>query len=401
MTTLNTKKKIFTPKKMLIVIIALLILGYIIASIIIPEFLDKKLNIVLNKQPYVASSQAKELYNSLEFISDLHSDVLLWDRDINQRHHHGHEDIPRMIESNMALQGFTIVNKVPKGLNFDKNAGDSDQLTIPFILQGRPISSWFSLPQRVITQSDSLSKYSRSSEGKLFVIRSKQDLQDYIIARKNNSKITAAFLGIEGAQALEGDLKNLDRVFKAGVRMIGLTHFFDNEIGGSAHGIVQGGLTDFGKDLITKMEKINVFVDLSHASPKLIDDTLAIASKPILVSHSGVKGTCDNVRNLSDDHLIKIAATGGIVGIAMFDKAICGSSAKAIAEAIMYTVNLIGAEHVALGSDFDGAVATVFDVTGLVQIVDELLQLKMSHEDIKLVMGENVKRVLLENLPSD
>ena len=84
----------------------------------------------------------------------------------------------------------------------------------------------------------------------------------------------------------------------------------------------------------------------------------------------------------------------------MFEKATCAKTVKAIAESIIYTANLIGAEHVALGSDFDGAIATVFDVTGLVQIVDELLTLGMSENDIKLVMGENVKRVLSVYLPA-
>lgn len=388
-------------KKFFLSALIVLIICSIAAIIIVPESIDKKLNTTHSSAPYSASPEAKQLYQSLEFISDLHSDVLLWDRDINQRHQHGHEDIPRMIESNMALQAFTIVNKVPKDLNFDKNTGDTDQLLLPFILQGRPISSWFSLPQRVVAQSDSLTEFAEQSQGRLIVIRSKQDLQNYVISRKENPKITAAFLGIEGAQALEGDINNLDLFFRAGVRMIGLTHFYDNEVGGSAHGVERGGITDFGRNLIKEMESKNVFVDLSHASAKLIDDTLLIATKPILISHSGVKGTCDNVRNLSDEHLKKIARTGGIVGIAMFEKATCGKTAKTVAEAIQYTSNLIGAKHVGLGSDFDGAVTTVFDVTGLVQIVDELLKLGMNHEDIKLIMGENVKRVLLENLPNE
>lgn len=377
----------------------LILIAYIIARILVPELLDKKLNRVCIPAPYAASEKAKLLYNSLDFVSDLHSDVLLWDRNINRQHQHGHQDVPRMIQANLALQAFTIVNKVPWGLNFEQNSGDSDQLTIPFILQGRPIKSWFSLPQRVVTQSQSLDAYSQDSNGKLHVVKNQQDLKRYIKLRKNDKNVTAAFLGIEGAQALEGKLSNLDLVYDAGIRMIGLTHFFDNEVGGSAHGVKQQGLTEFGRKLILAMEQKSIFVDLSHASQKLIDDTLAIATRPILISHTGVKGTCNNVRNLSDRHLQQIAATGGLVGIAMFEKATCGKTAKAIAESIMYTANLVGAKHVALGSDFDGAIEAVFDVTGLVQIVDELLALGMREEDIKLVMGENVKRVLLEYLP--
>ena len=388
-----------TLKKLSISLAIITLILYGLIRAFVPSIIDQKFNTVINPAPYNVSNEAKELYQSLDFISDLHSDVLLWDRDINQRHSYGHEDIPRMLEANMALQAFTIVNKVPKELNFDKNGDDSDSITLAYVVQGRPISSWFDLTQRVLVQSKSLHKFAQDSGGKLTVIKFKKDLENYLIARQSNQNITAGFIGIEGAQALAGKIENLDIVYEAGVRMIGLTHFFDNEVGGSAHGIEKNGLTDFGRKLIKKMEQKNVFIDLSHASPKLIDDVLAIATKPILISHSGVKGTCNNVRNLSDEHLKRIAKTGGVVGIAVFKQAICGTTAADMAKAIKYTVDLIGAEHVALGSDFDGAVASIFDVTGLPQVVDELLRLDISKADIRLIMGENVKRVLLENLP--
>ena len=391
-----TKNRI---KKSIIGLLLFLTIIYILVRIFVPSIVDQRFNTLINQGPYIASEEANQLYQSLEFISDLHSDVLLWDRDINKRHQYGHEDLPRMIEANMALQAFTIVNKVPRGLNFDKNSGTSDQLTLALIIQGRPISSWFDLTQRVVVQSQSLHQFAQRSNGKLRVIKTRQDLSRYLEERQIDNQITAGFLGIEGAQALQGDLANFEIVYQAGVRMIGLTHFFDNEVGGSAHGVDKGGLTEFGHSLISAMEQKHVFVDLSHASPKLIDDVLAIATKPILISHSGVKGTCDNVRNLSDEHLIKIANGGGVVGIAMFEQAICGTLPSDIAKAIKYASDLIGVKHVALGSDFDGAIASVFDVTGLPQIVDELLKLNMSENDIRLIMGENVKRVLLENLP--
>jgi len=131
----------------------------------------------------------------------------------------------------------------------------------------------------------------------------------------------------------------------------------------------------------------------------MLDDILDISTKPVLSSHTGVKGTCNNVRNLSDKHLIGIANTGGIVGIAFFDKAVCKADAKYIALAIQYTVNLIEINHVALGSDFDGAVTVPFDVTGFAVITDELLKLGFTPENIRKVMGKNVKRFLLANSP--
>ncbi len=388
-----------TIKKSLVIFLALIIVLYILARIFGPELLDRKFNKVIHSAPYNISEEAQSLYQSFDFVSDLHSDLLLWKRDILKRGDYAQQDIPRNIEANMALQFFTLFNKVPAGLNFDKNPSDSDLVTPIMILQGRPISTWFDLTERVIHLSQTLHQYAKDSNGKLFVIESKNDLKSFLAKRKLDRSVTAGLLGIEGAQALKGDINNLQRVYDAGVRMIGLTHFFDNEVGGSAHGVDKGGITEFGKRLIPEMEKLHVLVDIAHASPTLIDDVLAIATKPIIVSHTGVKGTCDNVRNLSDNHLIKIAKTGGIIGIAFFKQAVCGTTAKAIANAIKYTVDLVGAKHVALGSDFEGAITAIFEVSGLPLIVQELLAMGMSEEDIKLVMGDNIKRILLENLP--
>jgi microsomal dipeptidase-like Zn-dependent dipeptidase len=378
---------------------AILMSTIIAIHMVVPEMIDKRMNKVTLLPPYTVSPEATKLYDSLDFVSDLHSDVLLWKRDINHQHQHGHQDIPRMIEANVALQGFTIVNKVPRGLNFDSNPSDSDQLTLPFAIQGRPFSSWYNLTERVLTQINELEQYAIDSGGRLKVIKTKRDLSTYLIDRTENNNMTAAFIGIEGAQALHGDIKTLNDLSSAGVTMIGLTHFFDNEVGGSAHGIVKGGITEFGRLLISEMEKRNILVDLSHASPQLINDVLSIANKPLIVSHTGVKGTCDNIRNLSDDQLKGIASTGGVIGIAMFEAATCGTDAKTIASAIKYTSDLVGAQHVGLGSDFDGAVTTAFDVTGLPKIIDELLKLGISEQDIRLIMGDNIKRVLLKNLP--
>lgn len=397
--TVHSKSHI--ARKIMPALIILLVLVYVLLRIFVPPFIDKKYNPLINPTPYHASDEALRLYRGLNFISDLHSDVLLWDRDISQRHDYGHEDIPRMLDVNLALQVFSIVNKVPRGLNFAKNSGDSDLIVWLSIVQGRPVSSWFDLTQRVLVQARSLQRYAQESQGQLHLITSKQTLEKYLQARQRNPKITAGLLSVEGAQALQGDINNLETIYQAGVRMIGLTHFFDNEVGGSAHGIKKGGLTDFGKQLIKEMERRHILVDVAHASPRLVDHVLAIARRPIIVSHTGVKGTCNNIRNLSDRHLKRIALSGGVVGIAAFKHAICGTTAKAMARAIKYTVDLIGARHVALGTDFDGAVASIFDVTGLPLLVDELLKLGLTEHEIHLIMGENIKRLLLENLPSE
>jgi microsomal dipeptidase-like Zn-dependent dipeptidase len=188
-------------------------------------------------------------------------------------------------------------------------------------------------------------------------------------------------------------------LFDAGFRMMAPTHFFDNEIGGSAHGLEKGGLTDLGKEMIKRMEAKHMIVDLAHASSKTIDDVLSIATQPVLVSHTGVKGTCNNNRNLSDEQIKGIARTKGIIGIGYWDTAICGKDAKSIVKAIRYVVDLVGIDYVGLGSDFDGAVIVPFDTTGVIQITDALLETGLTQDEIRKIMGGNVLRVLKENLP--
>ena len=151
--------------------------------------------------------------------------------------------------------------------------------------------------------------------------------------------------------------------------------------GGSAHGVEQGGLTDAGREMVRRMEARSVILDLAHASARTIDDALAFATRPVVVSHTGVRGVCDNARNLGDDHLAGIAATGGVVGIGFWDTACGGRDPSWIARSIAYAVERIGADHVALGSDWDGAVPVPFDAAGLAHLTDCLLYTSPSPRD--------------------
>lgn len=124
-----------------------------------------------------------------------------------------------------------------------------------------------------------------------------------------------------------------------------------------------------------------------------------MASRPVVASHTGVRGTADNARNLSDAHLRGIAATGGVVGIGFWDTATGGEDVAAIARSIAYAVGVAGVEHVGLGSDFDGGVRVPIDATGLVQITDALLDLGLADDAFARVMGGNALRVLADVLP--
>jgi len=387
-------------KKILIAlgVILLLLLGTFF--FVLPAQLEKRLNFTLNPPPYLASERAVELHKKL-LVADLHADSLLWDRDLLDHATRGHVDVPRLIEGNVALQSFTVVTKTPYvwKMNIERNDDSTDNITILAIAQRWPTATWSSLTQRALYQAKKLQDTAARSGGKFTLIRTSAELSSYLDRRITEPHITAGFLGIEGAQALDGNLDNIDVLFDAGFRMMSPSHFFDTDIGGSAHGVDKGGLTDKGKEMVRRMEAKHMIVDVAHASAKTIDDVLAIATRPVFVSHGGVKGTCDNQRNLSDEQLKGIARTGGVIGIGYWDTAVCGTDAKAIARAIRYTANLAGVDHVGLGSDFDGAVVTPFDTSGLVQITDALLAEGFTDEEIGKIMGRNVLRLLIQNLP--
>jgi microsomal dipeptidase-like Zn-dependent dipeptidase len=284
-------------------------------------------------------------------------------------------------------------------LNIESNDADAfDDTTLLTVFQLWPPRTWRSLTQRARYQAQRLRAAADRSGGALVMVRSRADLQS-LVERRRTSPVVGAWLGLEGAHALEGDLARLDALYDAGFRMIAPTHFFDNEWAGSAHGRGKGGLTAQGRALVRALEQRRILLDLAHASPATIDDALAMATRPLVVSHTGVRGTCDNRRNLSDAHVRAIAATGGVIGIGFWDTAVCGTSPDAIARAIAYTIGVAGADHVGLGSDFDGAVTAPFDAAGLARVTDALLRAGLSEDVVAKVMGGNVQRLLAEALP--
>jgi len=383
--------KKFLSSTLIVVIIALaLFFG------MVPTLLDHLINRKLPGEPLdVATTEA--LHQSL-FISDLHSDALLWGRDLSKSYHRGHTDIPRLIKGGVALQGFSVVTKTPFGLNIERNDDQSDMIFWLGLAQAWPPEALKSLLKRAERMAMNLQSLA-DTQTDFFLIKNQKDLREYVDTRKIDSAILAGWLTLEGAQALEGKLENLNILYDIGFRMIAPTHFFDTEIAGSAHGVNKGGLTGLGRQWVKAMEAKSMIIDLAHASTQTIDDVLAMASRPVMVSHTGVKGTCDNNRNLSDAQLKAIASQGGLVGIGFWPTAVCGENVDTIARGIEYTVNLIGAEHVALGSDFDGAVATPIDSTEMNQLTQALANRGMDTATIKKVMGGNVRDFLLANLP--
>ena len=348
--------------------------------------------------PYKISDRARALRDEI-LIVDLHADSLLWATDLVQRNTRGHVDIPRLIEGGVGAQVFGIVTKSPSRLNIDSNDDKSDSIALLARVHGWPAQTRNSLVARTLYQAEKLHAFAVRSDGRLILIKTRTDWEQYLTRRRDRRDIVAGLLSVEGAHALEGNLANLDRFFDAGIRMISPSHFFDTDVGGSAHGLEKGGLTELGRRLIRTMEQKGVLVDVAHASPRTIEDVLAIANRPIVVSHTGVRGTCNNARNLSDDQIRAIARTGGVIGIGYWSTAVCGSDVRAIAAAIRYTARVVGADHVALGSDFDGWTTTPFDTTGVGQLIDGLFAEGLAEDDIRKIMGENVSSLFVRLLP--
>lgn len=361
--------------------------------IVAPIKADADNNRVAAESPIEVSPEAAALHASLR-IADLHADTLLWMRDPLKRQSRGHVDLPRLGEGGYRLQVFSAVTKTPKHMNFERNTGDTDNITLLAMAQRWPPRTWGSLAERALFQAERLDHAVAKSAGALKVARTRGELAEALA-----EGAIAGILATEGAHPLEGDLANLDRLHAAGYRVLGLHHFFDNELGGSLHGVSGEGLTEFGREAVSEALKRGMIIDVAHSSEAVAHDVLAISDRPIMVSHTGVRSQCDSRRNVSDALLKDIAAAGGLVGIGFWEGAVCAGTVEAIAEAIESAALLLGAEHVALGSDFDGATTTPIDAAHVSAITEALLDRGMAPETIRLVMGENEIRFFMENLP--
>ncbi len=360
--------------------------------------MDRRMNRVAAILHQPVSAAAESLHATLA-VADLHADPLLWPRSLVRRVRHGHVDLPRLVEGRVVLQVFSAVTQTPRGLNYLRNDSTTDNIRLVAMASRWPLRTWGSRVERALYQADKLHRAAAASAGQLVVIRTTADLSRVLAERARRPDLVGALLAIEGAHAADGTIENLERLHAAGYRMIGLTHFFDNQLGGSSGGVTQGGLTEFGRRAVRWMEERRVIVDLAHASPAVIDDVLRMATRGVVVSHGGVQGTCPGPRNLTDDAARRIAAAGGLIGIGFWDAAVCGLEPDTIAAAIRYAVDLVGVEHVAIGSDFDGAVTTGFDASGQVLVTDALLRQGFAPGEIRAIMGGNVLRFLMEHLP--
>jgi len=388
-------------KILLSVLAALLALAAIVFFFAVSPFVDGRLNRVDQTQPLAVGERAAALHATLR-IADLHDDLLLWDRSVLGPNRRGHTDVARLAKGNVAVQVFSTVTKTPKGQNYEKNSAETDNITLLAIASRWPVRTWGSLLQRALHEGAKLERAAKRSDGRLLLARSRAEFEQALATRAaatGAEKPVVGLLSTEGLQAIEGRIENVDTLFAHGFRLAGLAHFFDNEVAGSAHGVAKGGLTPLGREVVRRMEERRMIVDLAHASPKAIDEVLAVATRPVLVSHTGVNFICPGPRNLSDQQLVALGRNGALIGIGFWDGAVCEPSPRVIAAAIQHAVNVAGADHVALGSDWDGATTVAVPADKLAQVTQALLDIGLSEPVIRQVMGENAIRFFRENLP--
>jgi membrane dipeptidase len=368
------------------------------------------------------SQKAKKLTHT-SIVMDTHDDttqrMLDPKFDLGQRHADGSIDIPRMKEGGLTGIFFSI--------------------WIPSKITGPEAV------KRAKTQIAAIQEQVKRNSKDIVLAAT----ADEVRTAKKQGRI-AALMGVEGGHMIGNDLANLREFAASGVRYMTLTHSGNDEwADSSTDKPVHNGLTEFGKDVVREMNKLGIIVDISHVSDKTFYDALAVSKAPMFASHSSCRAICDAARNMTDQMIKDLAAKGGVIQINYHisflsqefrdaekkDPAINEAIAKKIKEQcsdddeacqlllgdkltreavvagklprvewtkiiehIDHAVKLVGADHVGLGSDFDGANMPfgMEDATMIPKITEALLQIGYSESDIRKILGENTLRVMSE-----
>jgi membrane dipeptidase len=280
----------------------------------------------------------------------------------------GHVDLPRLREGGVAGQFFSF-------------------WTTPYPERG--------CARSVARQLDALDAAMASHPAALAWTRTGADVR----AAKAAGRI-AALGGIEGGQALEGQLGAIEAFSRRGVRYLGLLHFSVNAIGWPAKGRgadASQGLTGFGRDAVRECERCGVIVDLAHINRRGFFEALELATLPVMISHTGVAGVHPHWRNVDDEQLRAVADNGGCVGVIFARRFLGGASIDAVVDHILHVIDVAGEDVPALGSDFDGFVVPPIgleDVAALPNLTVALSRRGVSARALEKILGGNVLRVL-------
>ena len=222
---------------------------------------------------------------------------------------------------------------------------------------------------------------------------------DDIIRIVGEGKI-CGLIGIEGGTAVENDLDNINRFYDMGVRYIGLTWNNSNSIATSARDETErgipGGLTDFGFQVIKRMDEVGMLIDVSHLGEASFWDVIKTSKNPIIASHSNVYSISPHYRNLTDEQIKAIAKTGGVVQVSFYNTFLGGSSLQKIFDHIDYIKNLVGVDYVGIGSDFDGGIdapAELSDATMYPNLTKKMLEEGYTQDEVRKILGLNFLRV--------
>nr|NNM90072.1 dipeptidase [Bacilli bacterium] len=256
--------------------------------------------------------------------------------------------------------------------------------------------------QQLLAVIDSLDRFHQKIKRKGIVepVLTVSDVQRI----RQTQGILGALLSLEGADCLAGHASVLSMLYALGVRLIGLTWNHGNSL---ADGILEprgGGITGFGREVIEQMQQLGMVIDVSHASDRVVEDVVQIVSRPIIASHSNARAVYPAKRNLEDEHMKLIAATGGVIGVTFVPEFIADKNEVMIEDLLrhlLHMLRVVGADAIALGSDFDGITTTMADLRDSrdYPVLIERLHHEIGHETTKKIMGENIFRVLTNTLP--
>ncbi len=282
----------------------------------------------------------------------------------------GHVDLPRMREGGVAAQIFGL-------------------WTVPYPQRGCAAS--------VHAQLDALDRAVDEHSAQIIWAQSDRDIR----AAQEGGRV-ACLAGIEGGQALEGDLDNIAAFAARGVRYIGLLHFTANQLGTPAYGRGADrsrGLTDLGRDCVREMNRLGVVVDLAHINRKGFFEALELSTAPVMVSHTGVLGVHEHWRNIDDEQLRAVADNGGCVGVIFAKRFLGGKSVEAVVDHLIHIIDVAGEDVPALGSDFDGfgiPPRGLEDISMMPNLTAALARRGLAPAVLRKILGENALRVLRE-----
>jgi microsomal dipeptidase-like Zn-dependent dipeptidase len=363
---------------------------------VIDGVVDRALNRTLRAGPWPVAPELAAFHERLTVV-DLLVGTALFRRGFLPRLDHGHLDLPRARLGGLDVIGLTVATRFNdlrgtlsrphfRALGIAPSALDDD-LALAEALLDR-IEGWVA-----------------DSTGRLTWWQPGASMEaDRLDRPMVDRPVLRCFAGIQGGQVVAPDLGRIERLARRGVRMLGLAHVMDTPLAGSGTGRGARGLTPLGRDAIAEAERVGVLVDLAHASVPAIEDALRVARRPIVISHTGFTTLAGGrsrwrryspaTRNLPDGIVREAGAQGALVGVTFAVDLVGGPSMASVVRSVAHAVELVGSDHVAIGSDFDGALRMPFDVRGLPALTGALLDVGLDRQAVAGIMGANALRSL-------